>query len=65
VPRKQHTAADTLSRRLRHPNNIGIDKEEDINDWILTKLGAYKICLVEIVNDLKEDLTTIKEDLIL
>ena len=32
VPRKQYTAADALSRRLRHPDDIKSNKEEDIDD---------------------------------
>ena len=32
VPRKQYTAADALSRRLRHPDDTGFNEEEDIDD---------------------------------
>ena len=32
VPRKQYTAADALSRRLRHPDDTGSSEEKDIDD---------------------------------
>jgi hypothetical protein len=52
VPRKQHTAADALSRRLRHPKDTGSsEKEEDINNWILSELRAYKICPIGLKDD--------------
>ena len=43
MPRRQYIVANALSRRLRHPKDTDID-DEDIDDWILTKLGIYKIC---------------------
>ena len=51
VPRKQYTAADALSRRLRHPDNTRFNEEEDINDWIFFKLNVYKICFIRLEND--------------
>jgi hypothetical protein len=52
VPRKQYIVADALLRRLRHPEDTGSSKEgEDINDWILSKLRAYKICFIELKDD--------------
>ena len=49
MPRKQYIAANTLLRRPRHLEDTKSNKEkEDINDWILFKLRAYKICLVEL-----------------
>ena len=55
MPRKQHTAANVLSRRPRHPEDTESDKEEeDINDQILSELGAYKICPVELKADLSD-----------
>jgi hypothetical protein len=49
VPRKQYTAANALSQRPRYPEDTKSNKEEeDINNWILSKLRAYKICLVEL-----------------
>ena len=32
VHRKQYTAADALSRRLRHPDDTESSEEEDIDD---------------------------------
>jgi hypothetical protein len=49
MPRKQYTAANTLLQRPRHLEDTKSNKEEeDINNWILSKLRAYKICLVEL-----------------
>ena len=42
---------DALSQRPRHLDNTKLDKEEDINNQIITKLRAYKICLVRIEQD--------------
>ena len=55
MPRKQHTAANTLSQRLKHPKDTEFNKEEeDINDQILSKLRAYKIYLVELKANLSD-----------
>jgi hypothetical protein len=44
-----------LSRRPRHLEDTKSNKEEeDINNWILFKLRAYKICLVELKADLSD-----------
>jgi hypothetical protein len=51
VPRKQYTAADALSRRPRHPDNTRSSEEEDIDDWILSELSAYEICLIRLESD--------------
>ena len=49
MPRKQHTAANILLQRPKHLEDTKSNKEEeDINNWILFKLRAYKICLVEL-----------------
>jgi hypothetical protein len=48
-------AADALSRRPRHPEDTESNKEEeDIDNWILSKLRAYKICLIELKADLSD-----------
>ena len=55
MPRKQYTAADTLLQRLKHPEDTESNKEEeDINNQILSKLRAYKICLVELKANLSD-----------
>jgi hypothetical protein len=55
VPRKQHTAANALLQRPRHLEDTESNKEEeDINNWILSKLRAYKICLIELKADLSD-----------
>jgi hypothetical protein len=42
-------AANTLSQRPRHLEDTESNKEEeDIDDWILSKLRAYKICPIEL-----------------
>jgi hypothetical protein len=47
--------ANALLQRLRHLEDTESNKEkEDINDWILSKLRAYKICLVELKADLSD-----------
>jgi hypothetical protein len=47
--------ANVLSRRPRHLEDTKSNKEEeDINNWILFKLRAYKICLVELKADLSD-----------
>jgi hypothetical protein len=52
VPRKQYTVADALSRRLRYPKDTGSsEEEEDIDDWILSKLRAYEICPIGLKDD--------------
>jgi hypothetical protein len=52
VPGKQHIVADALSRRPRHPKDTGSsEEEEDINNWILSELGAYKICPIGLKDD--------------
>jgi len=51
VLRKQYTAADALSRRPRHSDDTRLSEEEDIDDWILSKLGAYEICLIGLESD--------------
>ena len=52
MPRKQHTAADALLQRLRHPKDTrSSEEEEDINNWILSELRAYKICLIGLKDD--------------
>ncbi len=43
VPRKQHTVADALSQRPRHPDDTDLS-DKDVNNWILTELGVYEIC---------------------
>ena len=43
--------ADALSQRPRHLDNTKLDKEEDINNQILTKLRVYEICLVRTEQD--------------
>jgi hypothetical protein len=46
-------AANALLWRPRYLEDIKSNKEEeDINNWILSKLRAYKICLVELKADL-------------
>jgi hypothetical protein len=46
-------AANALLQRLRHLEDTDSNKEEeDINNWILSELRAYKICLVELKADL-------------
>jgi hypothetical protein len=62
VPGKQHTAADALSRRPRHPDDTGSSEEEDIDDWILSELGAYEICPIELESDQSEDDQSGEED---
>ncbi len=55
IPGKQHTAADALSRRPRHPEDTEPDEEEeDIDDWILSELGAYEICPLRAEQDSSE-----------
>ena len=55
MPRKQYTAANTLLQRPRHLKDTEFNKEkEDINNWILFKLKAYKICLVELKANLSD-----------
>ena len=49
--RKQYITADALSRRLKHPDNTKSNKEEDIDDWILSELSAYEICLIKLKSD--------------
>ena len=52
MPGKQYIAADALSRRLRHPKDTRSSEEgEDINNWILSKLGAYEICPIGLKDD--------------
>jgi hypothetical protein len=52
VPGKQYIVADALSQRLRHPKDTrSSEEEEDINDWILSKLRAYKICSIGLKDD--------------
>ena len=42
-------AANALLQRLKHSEDTESNKEEeDINNQILFKLRAYKICLVEL-----------------
>ena len=49
MPRKQYIAANILLQRLRHLEDTKSNKEEkDINNQILSKLRAYKICLIEL-----------------
>jgi hypothetical protein len=56
IPGKQHTAADALSRRPRHPEDTDSDEEkEDIDDWILSELGAYEICPIGLEHDQEEE----------
>ena len=46
-------AANTLLQRPRHLEDTKSNKEEEnINNWILFELRAYKICLVELKADL-------------
>jgi hypothetical protein len=46
-------AANALSQRPRHLEDTESNKEEeDINDWILSKLRVYEICLIELKADL-------------
>ena len=48
-------AADALLQRPRHLEDTKSNKEEeDINNQILSKLRAYKICLVELKADLSD-----------
>jgi hypothetical protein len=48
-------AANVLSQRLRHLKDTKSNKkEEDINNWILFKLRAYKIYLVELKANLSD-----------
>ena len=55
MPRKQHTAANILLQRPKHLEDIKSNKEEeDINNWILFKLKAYKICPIELKADLSD-----------
>ena len=55
MPRKQYTAANALSQRPRHLEDIKSNKEEeDINNWILFELRAYKIYLVELKANLSD-----------
>jgi len=51
MPGKQYTAADALSRRLRHPDDTKSSEEEDIDDWILSELSAYEICPIGLKGD--------------
>jgi hypothetical protein len=52
MPGKQHIVADALLRRLRHPKDTRSSEEgEDINDWILSELRAYKICPIGLKDD--------------
>jgi hypothetical protein len=56
---KQYIAANALLQRLRHLEDTKSNKEEeDINNWILSKLKAYKICLIRLKDNQsgKEDL---------
>jgi hypothetical protein len=45
-----HTAADALSRRPKHSDDTDFDDDVSDNDedWILSELGAYEICPVEL-----------------
>ena len=62
MPRKQYTAANALSQRPRHLEDTKSNKEEkDINNQILFKLKAYKICLIELKANLSDQ--SKKEDL--
>ena len=55
MPRKQHTAVNTLSQRPKYLEDTKSNKEEeDINNQILFKLKAYKICLVELKANLSD-----------
>ena len=46
---KQYIAVDALLQRLRHPKDTKSNgEEEDINNQILFKLGAYKICPIRL-----------------
>lgn len=59
-----YTAADALSRRPRHLNDTDHDDDASDNneDWILSELGAYKICPVEL--DWVEEVVEIDPELI-
>ena len=55
MSKKQYIAADVLLQRPRHLEDTKSNKEEeDINDQILSKLRAYKICLVELKANLSD-----------
>jgi hypothetical protein len=59
ILRKQYIAVDILLQRLRHLEDTKSNKEEeDINNWILSKLRAYKIYPMGLKDDQssKEDL---------
>ena len=48
-------AANALLQRPRHPKDTESNKEEeDINNWILFELRAYKICLIELKANLSD-----------
>jgi hypothetical protein len=44
IPGNKNTAADGLSRRGReHPSDIVEQREQDIDEWIATELGAITV----------------------
>ena len=47
--------ANILLRRLRHLNNTKLSEEEDIDNWILSELKAYKICSIRLKSDQSKD----------
>jgi hypothetical protein len=52
VPKKQYIVADALLQRPRHSKDTRSSKEEeDINNWILSKLRAYEICPIGLKDD--------------
>ena len=55
-----HTAADSLSRRPRHPEDTAPDTagEDNDEDWILAELGAYELCPVEAIEEEENEAST-------
>ena len=55
-----HTAADSLSRRPRHPEDTEPDiaGENNDEDWILAELGAYELCPVEAIEEEENEAST-------
>ena len=53
MPRKQHTATNTLLWRPCHPDDSD-NNNKDIDDWILVELGVYNICPIEAEDTNKE-----------
>ena len=55
-----HIAADFFSKRLRYLKDIKSDiaKENNNEDWILIELEAYKLCLIEAIEEKENEAFT-------